>query len=111
MPSTEEGREGARTEVAARVLIIAAKVFAGGPVPSDPPDLTQVKKALEEGRHQKAATMSGGDEFLLKWNDHHNSFFNIMQELCANEVSQSKNLPWSPVWPLSQSAGMLFSWY
>ena len=27
-----------------------------------------------------------GDEFLLKWNDHHNSFFNIMQELCANEV-------------------------
>ena len=30
--------------------------------------------------------MSGGDEFLLKWNDHHNSFFNIMQELCANEV-------------------------
>ena len=29
---------------------------------------------------------SGGDEFLLKWNDHHNSFFNIMQELCANEV-------------------------
>ena len=47
-----------------------------------------MKKAPEEGRHQKAATMSGGDEFLLKWNDHHNSFFNIMQELCANEVSR-----------------------
>ena len=39
--------------------------------------------------------MSGGDEFLLKWNDHHNSFFNIMQELCANEVSQSKIQPGS----------------
>ena len=100
MPSTEEGgRQGARTEVAARVLIIAAKVFAGGPVPSDPPDLTQVKKALEEGRHQKAATMSGGDEFLLKWNDHHNSFFNIMQELCANEVSRRKILTCFS-WPL-----------
>ena len=101
MPSTEGEREGARTEVAARVLIIAAKVFAGGPVPSDPPDLTQVKKAPEEG-HQKAATMSGGDEFLLKWNDHHNSFFNIMQELCANEVSRRKILTCFS-WPLPDS--------
>ena len=84
MPSTEEGSErGLRSPAS----FLIAKVFAGGPVPSDPPDLTQVKKALQKGP-QKAATMSGGDEFLLKWNDHHNSFFNIMQELCANEVSQ-----------------------
>ena len=27
-----------------------------------------------------------GEEFLLKWNDHHNSFFAIMQDLCANEI-------------------------
>eukprot|EP00095_Tigriopus_kingsejongensis_P010392 snap_masked-scaffold1615_size33485-processed-gene-0.6 protein:Tk10392 transcript:snap_masked-scaffold1615_size33485-processed-gene-0.6-mRNA-1 annotation:"longitudinals lacking" len=27
-----------------------------------------------------------GEEFLLKWNDHHNSFFSIMQDLCSSEV-------------------------
>ncbi len=27
-----------------------------------------------------------GEEFLLKWNDHHNSFFSIMQDLCATET-------------------------
>ena len=27
-----------------------------------------------------------GEEFLLKWNDHHNSFFAIMNELCSAEV-------------------------
>ena len=26
------------------------------------------------------------EEFLLKWNDHHNSFFAIMQDLCSSEV-------------------------
>lgn len=26
------------------------------------------------------------EEFLLKWNDHHNSFFNIVQDLCAAEL-------------------------
>ena len=26
------------------------------------------------------------EEFLLKWNDHHNSFFVIMEELCASEL-------------------------
>ena len=26
------------------------------------------------------------EEFLLKWNDHHNSFFNIVQDLCTNEL-------------------------
>ena len=30
--------------------------------------------------------MSGGEEFLLKWNDHHNSFFSIMQDLCSTET-------------------------
>jgi len=26
------------------------------------------------------------EEFLLKWNDHHNSFFSIVQDLCASEL-------------------------
>ena len=26
------------------------------------------------------------EEFLLKWNDHHNSFFSIMKELSESEV-------------------------
>lgn len=26
------------------------------------------------------------EEFLLKWNDHHNSFFSIMKDLCESEV-------------------------
>ena len=26
------------------------------------------------------------EEFLLKWNDHHNSFFSIMQDFCATEM-------------------------
>ncbi len=26
------------------------------------------------------------EEFLLKWNDHHNSFFTMVQELCTNEL-------------------------
>ncbi len=25
------------------------------------------------------------EEFLLKWNDHHVSFFNIVEELCRTE--------------------------
>lgn len=29
--------------------------------------------------------MAHQEEFLLKWNDHHNSFFSIMQELCQSE--------------------------
>ena len=29
---------------------------------------------------------SNQEEFLLKWNDHHNSFFVIMEELCASEL-------------------------
>ena len=28
----------------------------------------------------------GDEEFLLKWNDHHNSFFGVLQELVANET-------------------------
>ena len=27
-----------------------------------------------------------GEEFLLKWNDHHNSFFSIMQDLCSSDT-------------------------
>ena len=26
------------------------------------------------------------EEFLLKWNDHHNSFFAIMNELCSSDA-------------------------
>ena len=29
---------------------------------------------------------NGQEEFLLKWNDHHNSFFSIVQDLCASEL-------------------------
>ena len=31
------------------------------------------------------ASNMAGEEFLLKWNDHHNSFFSIMQELYTSE--------------------------
>jgi len=33
---------------------------------------------MDEDHHQ--------EEFLLKWNDHHNSFFSIVQDLCASEL-------------------------
>merc|ERR1712088_821428 len=36
-------------------------------------------EAVMEDDHQQ-------EEFLLKWNDHHNSFFSIVQDLCASEL-------------------------
>ena len=31
----------------------------------------------------KKISMGDGDEFLLKWHDHHNSFFSLVEELVA----------------------------
>ena len=33
----------------------------------------------------------GDEEFLLKWNDHHNSFFAVLQELSANDIYCKEN--------------------
>jgi len=42
------------------------------------PQKPRVEAAMEDDHQQ--------EEFLLKWNDHHNSFFSIVQDLCASEL-------------------------
>merc|ERR1711944_104847 len=61
--------------------------LSSGRTPEDPlfstPSVASIVSPLVEAKmdddHQQ-------EEFLLKWNDHHNSFFSIVQDLCASEL-------------------------
>ena len=42
------------------------------------------KQNINSGENSATTKMSE-EEFLLKWNDHHASFFNIVEDLCRTE--------------------------
>lgn len=70
--------------------------------------LTIVNSFLWCNKHLKSAKMSQ-EEFLLKWNDHHNSFFSIMKELSESEVLTDVTLACGGEWEFTNSYSLKIS--